>query len=158
MTLCFWRFSGPFWHLSIAHVFPGSLPLVYHCVSEWHLEPAAYLVLVGFFLFLTLREAYWKHLGYSEYLRHSVSIAVKRHHGQGSSYKGKHLMGWLMVSEFSPLSCGTQADLVLEIELEIPAFWPAFYRYKLRPEALPASSDTLRPTRPYLLQKSHTSK
>ena len=34
-----------------------------------------------------------------------VSIAVKRHHDQGNSYKGKHLIGaGLQVQRFSPSS------------------------------------------------------
>ena len=34
-----------------------------------------------------------------------VSIAVKRHHDQGDSYKGQHLVGaGLQVQSFSPLS------------------------------------------------------
>jgi hypothetical protein len=35
----------------------------------------------------------------------SVSIAVNRHHDQGNSYKGQHLIGaGLQVQKFSPLS------------------------------------------------------
>jgi hypothetical protein len=57
-----------------------------------------------------------------------ISIAVKRHHGHGNSYKGKHLTGAvLQVQRFSPLSiimersmvtC-MQTDMVLEKELRV---------------------------------------
>jgi hypothetical protein len=51
-----------------------------------------------------------------------VSIAMKRHHDQGNSYKGKHFIGAsLRLQGFSPLSSqqeawqhgSMQADLVL---------------------------------------------
>jgi hypothetical protein len=36
-----------------------------------------------------------------------VSVAVKRHHGQGYSYKGKHFFGgWLTVSEVQSIIHG----------------------------------------------------
>jgi hypothetical protein len=39
-----------------------------------------------------------------------VFIAVKRHHGQGSSYKGQHLIGaGLQVLRFGPLSSWQEA-------------------------------------------------
>jgi hypothetical protein len=49
-----------------------------------------------------------------------VSIAVNRHHDQGNSYKGQHLIGaGLQVQRFSPLSSrwehgNFQADMVQE--------------------------------------------
>ena len=54
-----------------------------------------------------------------------VSIAVKRHHEQGNSYKQQHLIGaGLQVQRFSPLSSrwehgSVQAGLVQE-ELRVP--------------------------------------
>jgi hypothetical protein len=42
----------------------------------------------------------------SSYFAESVSVAVKRHHYHGNSYKGKHLIGaGLQFQRFSPLSC-----------------------------------------------------
>ena len=53
-------------------------------------------------------------------------IAVKRHHDQGNSYKGKHFIwGWLTISEVQSILIidgrrgSTQADMVLEKELRI---------------------------------------
>jgi hypothetical protein len=54
-----------------------------------------------------------------------VPVAVKRHHGQGNSYKGQHLIrSGLEVQRFSPLSSrwehgSVQADMVLEKELRV---------------------------------------
>ena len=49
-----------------------------------------------------------------------ASIAVKKHHGHGSSYKGKHLIGVVYILRGS-VHChhggkrvGMQADMVLE--------------------------------------------
>ena len=53
------------------------------------------------------------------------SIAVKRHHDQGNSYKAKHFIGaGLQVQKFSPLSSwqehgSVQADMVLEKKLRV---------------------------------------
>jgi hypothetical protein len=42
-----------------------------------------------------------------------VSIAVKRHHDQGNSYKGQHLIGAvLQVQRFSPLSSRQQHGII----------------------------------------------
>jgi hypothetical protein len=42
-----------------------------------------------------------------------VSIAVKKHHYQGNSYKGQHLVGTgLQVQRFSPLSSRPEHDRV----------------------------------------------
>jgi hypothetical protein len=54
-----------------------------------------------------------------------VSIAVKRHHGQGNCYKGKcSTLAGLQFQRFSPLSHGKrheimQADMMLEKELRV---------------------------------------
>jgi hypothetical protein len=51
-----------------------------------------------------------------------VYIAVKRHHDQGNSYKGKHLIGaGLQFQRFSPLSSRWEAmaEMVVEKELRV---------------------------------------
>jgi hypothetical protein len=54
-----------------------------------------------------------------------VSIAVERHHDQGNSYKGQHLVGaGLKVQRFSPLSSWQEAwqcpaDMALEKEQRV---------------------------------------
>ena len=49
-----------------------------------------------------------------------VSTAVTRHHDHSNFYKGKHLMGWLTVSEVESIIImvghgGLWADMVLEV-------------------------------------------
>ena len=46
-------------------------------------------------------------------------LSLRRHHAHGNSYKGKHLMEWLTVSEVQSIIImvghdGMQADMVLE--------------------------------------------
>ena len=64
-----------------------------------------------------------------------VSFAMKRHHDQSNSYKGKHLIGiGLQVPRFSPLSSwwehpgSIQADMLLEKELTIQYLFPKALR------------------------------
>ena len=49
---------------------------------------------------------------------------MKRHHDHSNSYKGKHLTGWLVISEVYSIIImgghgGMQADMVLEKELRV---------------------------------------
>jgi hypothetical protein len=67
-----------------------------------------------------------------------VFIAVKRHHDQGNSYKGQHLIGaGLQVQGFSPLSSrwehgSIQAGMVQE-ELRVLHFVPKANGRRLTP-------------------------
>ena len=59
-----------------------------------------------------------------------VSIAVQRHHNHSSSYKGKHLLGWLTFSEVHSIvimmrQSGMQAGMVLEKDLRFLTSWHA---------------------------------
>jgi hypothetical protein len=96
-----------------------------------------------------------------------VSTAEKRHHDQGNSYKGQHLLGAaLQVQRFSPLSSrqehgSVQANVGLE-ELKILQLDPKGIQEKTSfcmargGSQSPYHSDTLPSTRPHPLQQGHT--
>jgi hypothetical protein len=89
-------------------------------------------------------------------------IVVKKHHDQGSSHKGKHLIGaGLQFQRLSPLSGAWH-------RVGRNTFWSEGNQQETdsstlgRPWELGAlkahlCSDTLLPTRPYLFQQGHTS-
>ena len=97
------------------------------------------------------------------YLR--VSIALKRHHDHGNSYKGSHFIGAGLqfrglVHHHGRKHGDMQADMVLEKELRVLhlALQAAGRNGEielLRPQNL-LSNDALHPTKPHLLQ-GHTS-
>jgi hypothetical protein len=95
-----------------------------------------------------------------------VSIAEKRHHDQGNSYKG-HLRGaGLQVQKFSPLSSwhgSIHIDTVLKKKLEVLHLDSKPVRKRLFSKLLGGESqahihkDTLPSTRLQLFQQGHTS-
>ena len=95
--------------------------------------------------------------------------AVKRHHEQGNSYKRKHFIGAasLHFQRFSPLSSWQKAwqcsgrhhaggTLISRQQKEMECVTKCSLSIYNLSVACP-HSDTLLPTRPYLLQQGHTS-
>ena len=86
-----------------------------------------------------------------------VSIAVKKHHGQGNSYKGKHFIGVGLQFRGSVHyhHGGLQADVVLEkllrvLHLDLKAAGRDCHTRHRRPQSL-SPRNILPPTRPQLL-------
>jgi hypothetical protein len=97
-----------------------------------------------------------------------VSIAMKTHHDEGNSYKEQHLTGAsLQVQRFSPLSArqyawqsscrhaaGGAESSTSSSEDRGEDSLPGSYEEGVKAQV---HSDTISPTKPYLIQKGHTS-
>jgi hypothetical protein len=92
-----------------------------------------------------------------------VSNAVRRHHDQGNSYKGQHLIGaGLQVQRFSPLSSrrensSFQAGMALEKELKALCLQSKRSQEQTVSMWLGRGSQKPTPTVTHFLQQGHTS-
>ena len=133
---------------------------LYGWVWLWSTEAdvSYYLQWLSFVLLLK-EELYWL----------SVSIAVKKHHDQGNSYKGQHLIGaTLQVQRFSPLSSrwenGSIQAGMAQAELRVLRLHSKAASGRLTSRQLGwgsyayTHSDTPIPTRSHLFQQGHTSR